>query len=81
MSQPWFGPKANGIGLTPTTFAGWAVTLLFILSLVAEGRTGRALHSPPLMIGVLIVITVALYLAVVAWKSDKAVWKWRWNGR
>ncbi len=48
----WFGPKTGfGWGLTPITWQGWAVTLLFIGAILMLPMLGRSVPKLPIIVG------------------------------
>jgi hypothetical protein len=81
MKQPWFGPKAYGIGVSPASPAGWIATALFVLAVVAAASLGPRLHLSAWTIRLILLALVSGFFALVRWKGDKALWKWRWGGR
>jgi hypothetical protein len=48
--KPWFRPKAMGIGWTPDSWQGWAITLVFCLAIIAT--TQLVLPQSPRMVEV-----------------------------
>jgi hypothetical protein len=79
MAKYWFRQKTFGIGATPNTWQGWAVTLggvalvfaVVIESLQITDPTRRFLIALP---GVAI---VSIALSVIAWLKTEGGWRWR----
>lgn len=71
----WFVPKRYGIGATPITWQGWALTVGF--ALIAIAVSTRLAHRPLQMIGILVpLLTVFM---VIAAKTTRGGWRWRWG--
>lgn len=72
----WFVPKLFGIGATPVTWQGWALTIGFAALLVADIRF---VHERIAQIA----IGVALFAVFtgVAVRKTKGGWRWRWGLR
>jgi len=65
LGTPWFGHKRVGWGFRPTTWQGWALTVIYFL-LVWGAASALRLHHVALFIGALIAISVAYVVVVVA---------------
>ena len=72
----WFAPKRYGIGSTPVTWQGWAVTLGFVAIMIILAFTLRR-HPVQLFAAVIPLITV---FAVICAKTTRGGWRWRWGG-
>jgi hypothetical protein len=74
--ESWFMPHAFGIGATPVTWQGWALTIGFSALLVADIRL---MHERIAQIA----IGVALFavFTVIAVRKTKGGWHWRWGVR
>ncbi|GHH17256.1 hypothetical protein GCM10008023_21570 [Sphingomonas glacialis] len=72
----WFVPKLFGIGATPVTWQGWALTIGFAALLVADIRF---VHERIAQIA----IGVALFAVFtgIAVRRTKGGWSWRWGIR
>lgn len=71
MRNGWFGPKAVGWGVSPRSWQGWVVTIVFIALIAATMRWIRpvletSLNVPPLALtfGIL-VVWLGLFLLVI----------------
>jgi hypothetical protein len=70
----WFSPKRFGLGATPVTWQGWALTLGFAALLIIAMRllpnpTEKLLTSLALL---------AAFVAICIGKTDGG-WRWRWG--
>lgn len=72
----WFAPKAFGIGATPVTWQGWALTLGFV-ALAALDMT----QMPNRVARVGVLIALLLLFTLVAIRKTRGGWSWRWGGR
>ena len=73
----WFAPKRYGYGASlPISWQGWAVLLGYLALLAAAGFL-----IPYSLIGfACIVITLTAALTVIASRTTKGGWRWRWGG-
>jgi hypothetical protein len=72
----WFIPKQFGIGATPVTWQGWAMTFGFVTALLLDVRFIDTL-VPKIIIGV----TLLAALLVISWRKTDGDWSWRWGTR
>jgi hypothetical protein len=72
----WFVPKAFGIGATPVTWQGWALTLALCGLLVADVELAR---SSAVRIGLMVALFAA-FLPIVALKTRGGL-GWHWGDR
>lgn len=72
----WFVPKLFGLGATPVTWQGWALTLGFVAALVLDLRFLH-LQAPRLVVG--LALTAAFL--VIASRKTEGGWRWRWWGK
>ncbi|CAN7566131.1 hypothetical protein LJR164_004023 [Phenylobacterium sp. LjRoot164] len=80
MGKPWFRVKRYGYGAgLPCSWQGWAVTAVYLASLLTVGLLGsRYLESHP--VGYVLAITVPTAILVyIAWRKSDGPWRWR-NG-
>lgn len=72
----WFAPHLFGIGATPVTWQGWAVTIGFcgLLMIVV-----RFVHERIALIGVEVAL-VMLFTIIVIRKTEGGL-RWRWGAR
>jgi hypothetical protein len=72
----WFVPKMYGLGATPVTWQGWALTFGFVGALLLDIHFMDAI-VPKLVIAV--ALTAAM-IVIAARKTDGG-WRWRWGSR
>ena len=72
----WFAPKLFGVGATPVTWQGWAMTLAYVAAMLA---TLRLLPGIVPRVIVCIALTGA-YMNITARKTEGG-WHWRWGGK
>jgi hypothetical protein len=71
----WFAPKRYGLGSTPITWQGWALTFGFvaitILLSVKFGQRPIQLFAigTPLLLGFMVICA----------KTTRGGWRWRWG--
>jgi hypothetical protein len=70
----WFAPKAFGLGATPVTWQGWALTLGGVAMLLLDIHFMDAL-VPRIIIGVAV---ITAFTVIAARKTDGG-WRWRWG--
>ena len=74
----WFAPKRFGYGTgLPLTWQGWAVLLGYLA--IVLGGTYVFRNSPLAIVGIIVPATVAL--VVIASRTTRGGWHWRWDGR
>ena len=71
----WFAPKRYGIGATPITWQGWALTLGFVAIAILVAT--KLAHRPLQMIGILAPL-LTLFIVIIA-KTTRGGWRWRWG--
>ena len=81
MGKPWFGPKRYGIGLGPTSPAGWMVMVAYVAAMVGALPLVRALGWPDWAFAVIQLAAVLLLVVLVILKRDSRPLKWRWGDR
>ena len=71
----WFAPKRYGLGATPVTWQGWALTLGLVGILILLSRTfaGR-----PILLFAAAVPLVVAFVVIVA-RTTRGGWHWRWG--
>ena len=81
----WFRAKKFGWGWTPTSWQGWAVTLLYITSILAHAPYTdiRAFIQVPryffISLSVPFVVNTIFLLIICYAYGEKP--HWRWNGK
>jgi hypothetical protein len=75
--QPeWFAPKRYGYGAgLPIAWQGWALSLGYILLIVAASLLARF----SLLAYASIVITLTLLFIIVCARTTRGGWRWRWG--
>ena len=74
----WFAAKRYGYGARlPIAWQGWALTIGFIA--VAVGMAILFGERPYALVGTL--VPLALLFALVAMKTTKGGWRWRWGSK
>ena len=76
----WFRKRKYGAGLTPATWQGWLLLIVFVLLFLSIPHLNGNLNYPAnrTKIIVEIVILVAAFIGVVCWKGEKPI-QWRWG--
>lgn len=72
----WFTPKLYGLGATPVTWQGWALTLGSVAALLLDIHQVQPL-LPKIIIGIAVIAT----FTVIAWRKTDGGWHWRWGAR
>lgn len=70
----WFVPKLFGIGATPVTWQGWAVTFAFAGALLVALRF---LPTVPEKLIVSLALTATAFAVIIP--KTQGGWKWRWG--
>jgi hypothetical protein len=72
----WFVPHAFGIGATPVTWQGWALTIGFVaLSMLAVTQLPNRVGQTGVLIALMLLFTL------IAIRKTRGGWRWRWGGR
>lgn len=72
----WFAPKRYGLGSTPVTWQGWAVTLAFVLSVAAIMR-----FIPDTDLRLAVGVPLFLGFLWLCWTRTDGGWHWHWGSR
>lgn len=76
----WFKAKSYGYGWTPSTWQGWAVLGLFILSVIVHtyNATSIAKSAKDIVLGINIpiIIDVTFLIIICYLTGEKAKWRW-----
>ena len=73
----WFAPKRYGLGCGfPIAWQGWVLSGLFIA--VATGATIAFADHPLVLLS--IVLPAAALFMLVAVRTTRGGWRWRWGG-
>jgi hypothetical protein len=83
MTTYWFRPKQYGYGATPTTWQGWAMTIVATLVVIAATAwlTTLTAIDPRFWVAVLIDAVVIAALLEVSRRKTDGEWRWRWGDR
>lgn len=75
----WFAPKKLGYGAgLPITWQGWAVTILYSVTMIVTASILIPRGHPGIAIGVIVPLTAAFM--VICAQHTRGGWKWRWKG-
>jgi hypothetical protein len=75
----WFAPKKLGYGAgLPITWQGWAITILYSVTMIVTAATLIPRHHPGIAIGVIVPLTLAFM--VICAQHTRGGWRWRWKG-
>ena len=72
----WFAPKPFGIGATPVTWQGWALTLGFAAALLLDVH-----FVSELLPKIVIAFTLTAAMLAITWRKTDGDWRWRWGSR
>lgn len=72
----WFAPKLFGLGATPVTWQGWAVTICYVAVVMAIAAW---LDDGPDRIVAILGVTIPFL--VLAWIKTDGGWRWHWGWR
>ena len=70
----WFVPKLFGIGATPVTWQGWALTAGFAALLLLDIR-----FVPVPVAQVVIALALTAAFTVICVRTTQGGWRWRWG--
>lgn len=74
----WFAPKSHGLGSgLPIAWQGWVLLLGFLAASIGVAMffAGR----PLVMLAILTLLTIVF--VVIAMKTTRGGWKWRWGDK
>ncbi|WP_242184952.1 hypothetical protein [Sphingomonas sp. CARO-RG-8B-R24-01] len=72
----WFVPKAFGIGATPVTWQGWALTIGFVvLAMLAVTQLPNRVAQTGVLLALILLFTL------IAIRKTRGGWSWRWGER
>ena len=72
----WFAPKRYGYGAgVPIAWQGWVVLVLYLTVVIGAVQL---FQRKPLVVGA-IMIPATLLLVLVAAKTTRGGWRWRWG--
>jgi hypothetical protein len=86
MTNSWFKPKTHGYGAAPTSWKGWAVTIVYAMVVIAfsvwmvSAPGGRPDAGTVLAWLLMIAAITSAFCLFVKSKTD-GDWKWRWGGK
>lgn len=76
MNKFWFKPKTFGYGATPSSWEGWAVTVIFVLLIFVIVEMFLLDKTVEFFVA-LIVLTVLLI--ILTKKKTEGKWHWSWG--
>jgi hypothetical protein len=72
----WFSAKRFGYGAgMPRSWQGWLVTAIYLAIVLGAGL---GFPDKP-VIGLSIVVPATALFLLVAWRTTKGGWRWRWG--
>ena len=76
----WFRKRKYGVGLTPATWQGWLLLIVFVLLFLSISHLSGNLNYARNRTNIIaeLVILVAVFVAAVYWKGEKPI-QWRWG--
>lgn len=84
MRHHWFKPKRYGLGAAPSSWQGWALTLVYVAAVTALGiwfsaEEGQvAARATPF---IFITLTLTIIFVGIAWRTTEGGWRWRWGDK
>ena len=79
----WFRPKRYGLGATPVTWEGWAVTGLAIVFIGVVTWffivATRAPNLAAVLVWAVLVGAATVALLIVTKAKTEGEWRWRWG--
>jgi hypothetical protein len=82
MPKYWFQQKTFGYGATPSTWQGWALTIVSCLALFGVVMSGPAIRDNGLR-AIWMVLASAIVLlptCIIAYVKTEGGWRWRNGG-
>ncbi|HEX4408341.1 MAG TPA: hypothetical protein VH206_06180 [Xanthobacteraceae bacterium] len=79
MNKYWFKPREFGYGATPSTWEGWAVTVISMFVVVMTSMLAPVLARGPargFTAIIIVALTIAAFVLISRMKTDGA-WHWR----
>lgn len=74
----WFAPKRYGSGSgLPIAWQGWVATLLYVGIVI--GAALLLAQRSPWAFGSIVFTSTAIFLVIAA-KTTRGGWRWRWGG-
>lgn len=84
MQHYWFKQKRYGFGAAPSSWQGWALTVGYVLALVAMCTwvAERAVRGESSLITMLALTAVMTVIFVgIAWRTTEGGFRWRWGDK
>ena len=84
MQHYWFKPKRYGIGAAPSSWQGWALTIVYVaiiagLGVWFGGEDSQVAARAPAFIAITLALTVIF--VGIAWRTTEGGWRWRWGDK
>ena len=74
----WFSPKRFGYGSAmPCSWQGWLLVIVYFA--IGIGAALAFARSPLILVSIIIPATIIFLL--IAWRTTKGGWRWRWGKR
>jgi hypothetical protein len=82
MAKYWFRQKSFGYGATPTTWQGWALSIVACALLFGVVLMGPAIRDNSLRAVWMVLGSAAILIPTtfIAWRKTEGGWRWK-NGR
>ncbi len=77
----WFKPKRYGFGASPSSWQGWALTVVYIIAVAAAGMTlmPNDASEPRVLPFLAITLVLTILFVGIAWRTTEGGWHWRWG--
>ncbi|MDZ4689852.1 hypothetical protein [Terricaulis sp.] len=77
----WFKPKRYGLGASPSSWQGWALTIAYVIAIAAAGMTlmPNDAGEPRLLPFLTITVVLTILFVGIAWRTTEGGWHWRWG--
>lgn len=79
MSQYWFKPKRYGLGASPTSWEGWAVTAVYVAAIAALALRFGDEHGQHSVAFIAIGTALTIVFVGICWAKTEGGWHWRWG--
>jgi hypothetical protein len=77
---PWFRARRYGYGAgLPITRQGWALILVYGLTLIGIGRLAKMDHGLPRIAAFALFLIITPIVMIIAARRTRGGWTWRWG--
>jgi hypothetical protein len=79
MAKYWFRQKSLGIGATPNTWQGWALTLVGVVLIFGVVMEAKQIpdRATSLLVALSGVAIISVAMSYIAWLKTEGGWRWR----